>query len=436
MAESLQRPVVPFGRGAEDRTRTRRALLAGVIAVAALGAAACSGSDDATTTDASVPPATTATSPSSTQPEATADTPPEVTASTAPEPEATAATTDVAAPLPDFSAIGPVVQTYLDTHGMNGAGLVVVDRDAGVVHEEYWGEFDAERVSLIASSSKMIVAGVLMRLDDQGLLDVDAPVADVADWGSGNPTITPAQLVSNSSGLVGLLPDPGYGPYLCQFLPTGTLQSCAEAVFTTPDDDADVIAPDTAFRYGGAQWQVAGAVAEIAAGATWAELVDETYVEPCGVDSLAFNNHWTQFAGDDPFGYPADFDGDPTTLAATDNPNMEGGAYITAPDYAALLLMHLRDGRCGDTQVLSSEALARMHGDRTGATYGSPQAYGMGWFVDAEAGRISDPGAFGATPWLDLDGGYGAYLVVEGDTGPGLAAELYPLVDAAFAAAG
>jgi CubicO group peptidase (beta-lactamase class C family) len=61
--------------------------------------------------------------------------------------------------------------------------LIVVDQEDGVVHEEYWGEFDADRTSLIASSGKMIAAGVLMSLDDQGILDVDAPVADVAMWG-------------------------------------------------------------------------------------------------------------------------------------------------------------------------------------------------------------------------------------------------------------
>ena len=77
-----------------------------------------------------------------------------------------------------------------------------------MVHEQYWGEFGPDRVSLVASSSKMIAAGVLLALADDGLLDLDAPVADVADWGSGNPAITPAQLVSNSSGLVGLGPEP------------------------------------------------------------------------------------------------------------------------------------------------------------------------------------------------------------------------------------
>jgi CubicO group peptidase (beta-lactamase class C family) len=185
----------------------------------------------------------------------------------------------------DFSAVGPIVEDFVADHGLEGAGLVVVEREDGVVHEQYWGAFDGNRISLVASSSKMITAGVLLRLHDDGLLDIDAPVADVAPWGAGNPEVTPAQLVSNSSGLLGLLPDPAYAPYICQFVPDGSLQDCASAIFTTAADDTDVVAPDTEFRYGGAQWQVAGAVAEIAAGRSWAELVEEIYVRPCGLEA-------------------------------------------------------------------------------------------------------------------------------------------------------
>ena len=58
-------------------------------------------------------------------------------------------------------AVG-TVQAFVDDRGLNGAGLIVVDRDDGVVYEGYWGEFDADRISLVASSSKMIVAGVLL----------------------------------------------------------------------------------------------------------------------------------------------------------------------------------------------------------------------------------------------------------------------------------
>lgn len=323
---------------------------------------------------------------------------------------------------------------FVDGNGLNGAGLVVVDRDDGIVHEAYVGEFDRDRVSLIASSTKMITAGVLLRLADDGLLDLDAPVADAVEWGAGNPDVTPAQLVSNSSGLVGLGPNPAYGPYVCQFFADREIEECAAEVFQTDADDADVIPPDSEFRYGGVQWQVAGAVAETVTGKTWTELIDETYVEPCGVDSLGYTNHWFESGG---FDYPADFD--PANLTPTENPHMEGGAYITPVDYAELLLMHLRGGVCDGGRVLSEEAVARAHADRVAEAYGenadTQPGYGFGWWVNRDTGIISDGGAYGSQPWLDLEDGYGAYLVIEAssDLGQQLFGELEPLVDEAMA---
>jgi CubicO group peptidase (beta-lactamase class C family) len=340
----------------------------------------------------------------------------------------------------DFSAINPIVSTFVTDNNLNGATLVIVDRTDGVVFHEHWGEFDADRVSLVASSSKMITAGVVLRLHDDGLLDVDAPIVDVVDWGADHPEITPAQLISNSSGLVGLLPNPTFAPYLCQYLWSGTLQGCAETILTTDGDDGEVVPPDTEFRYGGAQWQVAGAVAEVASGKPWSQLIDEIYVEPCGLDALGYNNHFAQLGGE-PFSYPTAFTGDPDSLKPTENPNMEGGAYVTSSDYAKLLLMHLRDGRCDDSQVLSPAALDRLHEDRIGTAYrgdaGDPgTGYGMGWWVDRSTGRISDGGAYGSVPWLDLEDGYGAYLVIEATSSLGqqLAGELYEPVESAMTA--
>lgn len=342
----------------------------------------------------------------------------------------------------DFSAVGPIIQDYVDDQGLNGAGLIVVERDDGVVHHQHWGEFGPDRISLIASSSKMLVAGILMHLHDRGLLDVDAPVADVVPWDV-DPAITPVQLVSNTSGLVGLLPNVAYGPYICQFLPVGTLQDCARQILTTPDDDADVIPPDTNFRYGGGQWQVAGAVAELASGRSWAELVDEVYVKPCGLDGLAFNNPFTQF-DTPPFTHPPAFAGNPETLVATDNPNLEGGAYSTTGSYGALLLMYLRGGVCAGGRVLSVAAVDRLVADRTLAVldgddadgvlaYGVGTGYGMGWWIDRATGRRSDGGAYGSMPWLNLSDGYGAYLVLEATSahGSALAEKLYgPVAEA------
>lgn len=346
-------------------------------------------------------------------------------------------------PAYDFSAVAREVQAFVDEKGpIDGVGIAIVHRDRGIVYQQSFGTFTDDRVYLLASSSKMITAGVLMRLADQGLLDVDRPVAEVVPWLAANPTITPAQLMSNSSGLVGLRPDPTYAPYLCQFVyNSGTLQECAERIFTTTADDPLVVPPDTEYRYGGAQWQVAGAVAEIASGKRWSDLVRETYVEPCDVPSLAYNNHFVQFPGSQG-SYPVEFAGDPATLRATDNPNMEGGAYTNVADYAKLLLMHLRGGECADGRVLSEAAVRRMHSDRIasygGSTGAAFEGYGFGWWVDRDQpSLVIDPGAYGAYAWLDEERGYGAFFALEADTGLGteLFVRLLPLVTAAVDAA-
>lgn len=349
-----------------------------------------------------------------------------------PEPEAEAPEADEPA-AEGFPGVTAVVEAFVEARGLEGAGLIVVHKDDGVLYEEYFGTFTADRISMIASASKMVSAGVLLRLQDDGLLDVNAPIEGVVDWAIGNPDITPAQLISNSSGLVGLGPDLLYAPYLCQWGVPNTLQECGEAVFSSSADDADQIPPDTEFRYGGAQWQVAGAVAEAVSGRTWGQLIEEIYVGPCEVNSLGYISLGAVPIG--PEGYPVAFGGDPDSVTPSENPNVEGGAHINVSDYGKLLLMHLRGGTCGDEQVLSKASLDTMHADRISAAYdGNASApdtgYGMGWWIDRETGRISDPGAWGAVPWLDLDDGYGAYLIIEDQsaTGQALKGEIEDLV--------
>ena len=104
-----------------------------------------------------------------------------------------------------------------------------------IVHEEYWGDFGPDRVSLVASSSKMITAGVLLRLHDDGLLDIDAPVAAVADWGAGNPDDHPGPAGLQQLGARRpAARTRATRPYVCQFLPAGTMQDCAASIFAHP----------------------------------------------------------------------------------------------------------------------------------------------------------------------------------------------------------
>src|SRR5690606_23460172 len=101
------------------------------------------------------------------------------------------------------------------------------------VHLKALGDFEPDRISLIASASKVMSVGVVMRLADQGLLDVDTPASEyLGDWGEYKTDITLAQMLSNSAGMVGLIDDPIYGAYICQYLDGGTLSDCAKKIYT------------------------------------------------------------------------------------------------------------------------------------------------------------------------------------------------------------
>ena len=201
-----------------------------------------------------------------------------------------------------------------------------------------------------------------------------------------------------------------------------------QAIYTANDASKRIL-PDTAFHYGGAQWQLAGGLAEAIAGKPWAELIRETYAEPCGAPSLGYTNQFSLGGPGGAFLYPPSFQGDAANLPSTDNPSVEGGIFVTAPDYGKLLLMHLRDGMCDGGRVLSAAAAERMRSDRIAQVYGPRKYGGDDWahhrrdrvrglrprLVDdrGHAGVFADPGLYGAFPWLDLHRNYGAFIAIE-----------------------
>lgn len=343
----------------------------------------------------------------------------------------------------DFAAFDAAMEAFLVEHELEGAAAIVVHRDWGVLHQQAYGTHTLERISLLASSSKILSVGVIMRLVDQGVLDLDEPISTYATDLQGSRSFTLAQMLSNSAGLVGLIDNPTYAPYLCQYAFLGTLGSCGRLIYEA-DDAADTVPPDTQFRYGGGQWQLAGSIAERASGRTWAELVQETYVDTCELGTLAYTNQFAQaFADggvDAALGYPSFFDGDISVLPFTRNPSIEGGGYTTVGDYGEVLLMHLRGGVCSNGErVLSQRSVRRMQEDRIGEVYGGTtidpihQGYGLGWWVSREEpGVVADAGAYGAMPWLDVERGYGVMILLEADPEDGYAARAVtkPIIEA------
>ncbi len=344
----------------------------------------------------------------------------------------------------DFSAIGPEMEDFLQQSATaTGASIIVVHRDYGTVHKEAFGDHTLDTIALIASASKLLSAGVLMTQYDDGTLDLEEPVSSYIAECEARPGITAAHLLSNTSGMPGLIDtiaNLAGSKLLCQFDQTDTLQNCAKTICSA-DLAGDLQPPGTAVRYGGAQWTLAGGLAEVLSGKSFEQLLTERFIEPCGLGTLRYGNHYAEaFLNGDLLNYPSFFQNDPANIPETQNPQIEGGAMCNLDDYATILLMHLRDGKCGDTQVLSREAVEQMRVDRlaevTDATMmGVPiEAYGFGWWIEPENEIYTDPGMYGAVPWIDLKRGYGAYISLETNfvDGTALQARIRPLVEQAF----
>lgn len=91
-------------------------------------------------------------------------------------------------------------------------GEVVFAAGYGLADLDSRAPADAATIYQIGSISKQFTAAAIVRLAEQGLLDLDAPVVGLVPLPPGNPAPTAAQLLSHTSGIV----DASLGPALMQ----------------------------------------------------------------------------------------------------------------------------------------------------------------------------------------------------------------------------
>lgn len=169
-----------------------------------------------------------------------------------------------------------------------------------------WATFDAQRVTnegaagiadrrtgrmvtpgdpaRVASVSKLIVALGVMRLVEEGRIDLDADVSDALGWRLRNPAfpdvpITLRMLLSHTSGLQ----DAGEA----YVIPLGG--SLREGIENNPVFDT-AHRPGSYFRYANINFPIIGSVLEKATGERFDRLIHRTAIAPLGLDAC-FN--WT-----------------------------------------------------------------------------------------------------------------------------------------------
>jgi len=266
------------------------------------------------------------------------------------------------------------VATDAAARGLPGGYVLVMKGDRVVCYHAF-GSAGSDRSVPIASASKWLTAIAVLTLVDEGKLSLDEPIsAKLPEFHGAAGQVTLRQLLSHTSGIP--------STQLCLGDPRNTLKECTLDISFSQLTNA----PGEEFRYGSASFQVAGRLAEIAAGESWNELFEHRVSRPLGI---------------------------PYTGWFGSNPLLAAGGWSTGREYARVLQMLAGGGRWKGRRILSDSALARMAHDNVGAArlVLTPRAdahgYGLGAWRDAvdaagAATQISSPGASGFYPWVDL----------------------------------
>ncbi len=251
------------------------------------------------------------------------------------------------------------------------AGFGVLNKTTGV-------EVTDDSVFQIGSISKVWTATVAMQLVDEGLLSLDAPIADVLpELRLADPDVTKKvtlrHLLTHTSGIDGDV-----------FTDTGRGDDCVEKYVEVLDQAAQTHPLGATLSYCNSGFILIGRVIEKLTGKTWDAALRERLFTPLGLtrtgtlpeEALLFRAAT---------GHVASGDGDPQPAPVWGLPRSAGPAGLitaSASDVLAFARMHLAGGLAPDgSRVLSAESAAAM----TEAQFEMPDkhtlgdSWGLGW---------------------------------------------------------
>ena len=311
-----------------------------------------------------------------------------------------------AVPAPTVSALPPATAAELDgrfdrlvAEGQLKGAVLLVMRDGKPVYRRATGGYDDDTIAAVASASKWYHAAVIMALVDQGKLDLDIPLARYLPQAKGSiAKATLRQMLSHSAGV-----EPKLVIRVATYIPS---PAEVDTLLTAPLASE----PGTDFRYGGADLQIAGAIAEKVTGEKWDTLFQRLIAKPLGMARSSF-----------------DVPATPRTNSVGDDQQLGAGVRTSAHDYAAFLGMLSRSGTASDgKRVLSAKAVGEILHNQIGtlpmAVNPTPMftnwRYGLGtwcWRIEAD-GKCSltaSPGLWGSIPFLDTRTNTYAVLIVQ-----------------------
>ncbi len=262
--------------------------------------------------------------------------------------------------------------------GGDGSDDERIDAAYGVLNKDTGVTVTPDTLFQIGSITKVFTATVVMRLAEDGLLDLDAPVADVlpelrlADPGV-TSRVTMRHLLTHTSGIDGDV-----------FTDTGRGDDCVQRYVALLADAAQNHPLGATWSYCNSGFVLAGRLIEQLTGTTWDAALADRLIAPLGLDrtvTLPEQALLHRAA----VGHVAEGGGEPTRAPAWTLPRSVGPAGLicsTAADVLAFARLHLTGGLTPDgTRLLSqasADAMAARQADLP-TPHGLGDSWGLGW---------------------------------------------------------
>lgn len=300
-----------------------------------------------------------------------------------------------------WAPIGARLKKQLDDGKVPGGFILldVYDGDGALVYSVAHGTKTRDDSLAVASASKLVSSTVLLSLVGAGTLSLAGTTGDSLGWIGPAGNVTLAQLMGFTSGLQDAV---------CTYNPSSTSEQCV-ATIRSKGLEAD---PDTTFHYHGGHMAVAGRMAEVETGKSWAEIFDQLVVQPLG---LAAGTQYYAL---------------PQQRLGEGNPLVAGGLVISAADYGKFLTA--LQGLPSGPGLISAALFEQQHAERwpsgmqiTDSPNGNIH-YGFGCWRQCATPNVTtlcdqdllihSAGAFGFVPFIDKRYGFYGVLGAEAPT--------------------
>lgn len=298
----------------------------------------------------------------------------------------------------NFGKVDNQIRKWLDKGYYSGAAIIII-KDHKPLFKKYYGTYSTQSTAHIASAGKWLAAATIAAVVDEGKLSWDDRVDKwLPQFKDIKGTVTLRQLFSHTSGY------PDYQPAGRHRDDYQTLAEAVDHIVGLPADTT----PGSVFHYGGLAMQVAGRMAEVAAGKDWESLFQEKIARPLHMS----HTHFT-----------------PVDTTGGHNPMLGGGAVSSLEDYAHFLTMIYNGGKFEHKKILSQKAIDELESNQIGVAKvnkgeyverarnsNRTDIYGLGeWREEVDnngkATLISSPSWAGAYPWIDYKNHvYGFFL--------------------------